>query len=258
MYLPDSSLLTNITVQGHTRLGDILFEKKYITIRNLENRLYTDAELARLPDLPGEHPHYKEWQARKRILNRLYRYLGKRRNATEILEIGCGNGWLAHHLAEIPGTLVTGLDINFTELQQAARVFSGDPNLCFVHGDIRSGILDGRRFDIIIFAASIEYFPSLKRILFTCMDYLNAGGEIHIVDTRFYRITQIEWAKKRTQAYYSSFGYPEMADYHFHYSLNDLKSFHYSILYDPDAVCRRFAKNKSLCPWICVGKNRSL
>ena len=71
MYLPDSSLLTNITVQGHTKLGDILFEKKYITIRSLENRLYTDSELARLPDLPAEHPHYNEWQLRKRMLNRM-------------------------------------------------------------------------------------------------------------------------------------------------------------------------------------------
>jgi hypothetical protein len=59
MYLPDSSLLTNITVQGHPRLGDILFEKKYITIRDLENRLYADDELIKLPDLPMEHPHYK-------------------------------------------------------------------------------------------------------------------------------------------------------------------------------------------------------
>jgi SAM-dependent methyltransferase len=255
MYLPDSSLLTNITVQGHTRLGDILFEKKYITIRNLENRLYTDAELARLPDLPAEHPHYMEWQLRKRTLHRLCRYLAKRRGATEILEIGCGNGWLAHHLAETPGAQVTGLDINFTELQQAARVFSGDPNLCFVHGDIRSGILTGRRFDVIVFAASIEYFPSLKRIILSCMDYLKVGGEIHIVDTRFYRVSQIEWARKRTQAYYSSFGYPEMADQHFHFSLNDLKSFHYSILYDPDAVRYRFVKKKNLCQWIRVRNN---
>jgi SAM-dependent methyltransferase len=255
MHLPDSSLLTNITVQGHNKPGDILFEKKYITIRNLENRLYTDAELARLPDLPAEHPHCKEWQLRKQMLHRLCRYLAKRSNATEILEIGCGNGWLAHHLAETPGTLVTGLDINFTELQQAARVFSGDPNLCFVHGDIRSGILAGRRFDIIIFSASIEYFSSLKRIILTCLDYLNADGEIHIVDTRFYGIAHIEWARKKTRAYYSSFGYPEMADHHFHYSLNDLKSFHYSVLYDPDAVRRRFIRNKSLCHWIRIRNN---
>jgi SAM-dependent methyltransferase len=140
-------------------------------------------------------------------------------------------------------------------LQQAARVFSGDPNLFFAHGDIRSGLLEGRRFDVIIFSASIEYFPSLKRVILACVEYLNTGGEIHIIDTRFYRIAQIEWARKKTQAYYSSFGYPEMADHHFHYTLNDLKPFGYSVLYDPEAVRYRFLKNKSLSHWIRVRNN---
>lgn len=252
MYLPDSSLLTNIKVQGHSRPGDILFEKKYIEIRDLENRLYPDEELMKLPDLPIEHPLYREWQARKRLFNRLYRHLAGRRRSLDILEIGCGNGWLSRQMAEMPYAKVIGLDINFTELQQAARVFVDNPNLSFVHGDIRSGILEGRRFDSIIFAASIEYFPSLKKILHLCMGYLKSGGEIHLIDTRFYRPAEIEGERKATQAYYSSFGYPEMADYHFHYSLCDLKSFHYSILYNPDSMRHRFLKNSHTGHWICI------
>src|ERR1700744_557605 len=149
MYLPDSSLLTNMQVPGHSRLKEILFEKKYIVIRTLENRLCTDDELVKLPDIPAEHPHYKEWQIRKRSARALIRHLS-RRKTMEILEIGCGNGSLSPQLAGVPGTKVTGIDINFTELQQAARVFNNDPNLRFVHGDIRSGILDDRKFDIII------------------------------------------------------------------------------------------------------------
>lgn len=131
MYLPDSSLLTNIKVQGHSRPGDILFERKYIEIRDLENRLYTDEEILKLPDLPMEHPLYKEWQARKQLFNRLYKHLAGRRRSLDILEIGCGNGWCSHQMAEIPYANVIGLDINFTELQQAARVFSDNPNLSF-------------------------------------------------------------------------------------------------------------------------------
>jgi len=113
--------LTNIQVQGHSRLREILFEKKYIVIRSLENRLCTDEELAKLPDLPAEHPHHREWEIRRRSVQRLVRYLAGRKRPLEILEVGCGNGWLTHHLAELPGTKVTGIDINFTELQQAAR-----------------------------------------------------------------------------------------------------------------------------------------
>src|ERR1700744_419007 len=164
MYLPDSSILTNIQVQGHTRLREILFEKKYIQIRALESRLYTDEELMRLPVISENHPRLKEWQLRAKSARRLTRHIGKGSSSPEILEVGCGNGWLSHLMAEIPGSKGTGVDINFTELQQAARVFSNDPNLRFIHGDIRSGILEDRRFDYILFSSTLEYFPSAKKV----------------------------------------------------------------------------------------------
>jgi SAM-dependent methyltransferase len=252
MYLPDSSILTNIQVQGHSRLGEILFEKKYIVIRSLENRLCTDEELIKLPEMPAEHPHHREWETRKRSAYRLVRYLTGRKKAQDILEVGCGNGWLTHHLAEIPGTKVTGVDINFTELQQAARVFSNDPNLRFIHGDIRSGILEGRQFDCIVFAAAIEYFPSLKKIIHFCLSCLKPGGEIHMIDSPFYRPEQIERAKRQSQAYFASFGYPEMADYYYHHSIVDLRSFHHDLLHNPFSVRSRFLRINNPYPWIRI------
>lgn len=244
--------MTNIQVQGHTRLGEMLFEKLYIQIRALESRLYTDEELTQLPDINPAHPHYPEWLVRKRRCRRLVHYLASRKTSPQVLEVGCGNGWLAHMLAEIPGSRVTGTDINFTELQQAARVFSNDPNLRFIHGDIRSGILQDRQFDYIIFSASIEFFPSLKKILHLCLSYLKPGGEIHILDTPFCRSEEIKQEERRTLAYFSSFGYPEMADYYFHHPLSDLRSFHYRILYNPKAVGNRLLRRKNPYPWIKV------
>jgi ubiquinone/menaquinone biosynthesis C-methylase UbiE len=252
MDLPDSSILTNIRVQGHTRLGDILFEKKYITIRSLENRLCTDDELLKLPDMPVEHPHYREWQIRKRSGRRLVRYLAAMKKPLDILEIGCGNGWLSHQLAEIPGTKVTGLDINFTELQQAARVFNDDPNLTFIQGDIRSGILADQVYDLIVFADSIQYFPSLKKIIHLTLSYLKYGGEIHITDTRFYKPAEVEIAKRQTIAYYTSLGYPEMADLHFHHNSHDLRSFHHSLLYNPKAFGNRLLGKKEDLDWVRI------
>jgi ubiquinone/menaquinone biosynthesis C-methylase UbiE len=255
MYLPDSSILTNIQVQGHSRLREILFEKKYIVIRSLENRLSTDEELMKLPDLPAEHPHHREWEMRKHSAERLLRYLGGRRKSLDILEVGCGNGWLTHHLAELPGTKVTGTDINFTELQQAARVFNNDPNLRFIHGDIRSGILEDRRFDIIVFAEAIEYFPSLKKILHFSLTLLKPGGEIHVIDSPFFRPDQIETAKRKTHAYFASFGYPEMADYYYHHPVGDLRSFHYVLLHNPHSVRSRFLRVNNPYPWIRIKDN---
>ncbi len=254
MSLPDSSILTNIQVPGRTTPADVLFEKKYITIRGLENRLYSDDELLRLPDIESEHTHYKEWHLRKKSSQRLVRYLAARKKALDILEIGCGNGWFSHQLAEIPGSRVTGLDINFTELQQAARVFSDDPNLVFVHGDIRSGILQDRQFDSIVFAASLQYFASMKKIVYLSLSYLKPGGEIHILDSHFYRPEEIEIARRRTLSYYSSLGYPEMADFYYHHNNNDLRSFHYTIFYNPHSFRNRLMKTKTPFPWVRITK----
>ncbi|HEX9511843.1 MAG TPA: class I SAM-dependent methyltransferase [Puia sp.] len=252
MNLPDSSILTNIRVQGHTRLGDILFEKKYITTRSLENRICTDEELLKLPELPVDHPHYREWQIRKRSVRRLVRYLSSGKRPLEILDIGCGNGWLSHQLAEIPGTKVTGLDINFTELQQAARVFNDDPNLTFIQGDIRSGVLDGQQFDCIVFADAIQYFPSIKKMLYFTLTFLKSGGEIHIIDTRLYKPAEIEAAKRQTVTYYTSLGYPEMADFHFHHSSHDLRSFHHSVLYNSKAFFNGLLGRKDDFDWVRI------
>jgi ubiquinone/menaquinone biosynthesis C-methylase UbiE len=254
MGLPDSSILTNIQVPGRTTPADILFEKKYITTRGLENRLYSDDELLKLPDIETEHSHYEEWRIRKRSVQHLLRYLAGKKKTLDILEIGCGNGWLSHQLAGIPGTRVTGLDINFTELQQAARVFSDDPNLVFIHGDVRSGVVEDRQFDCIVFAASIQYFASLKKIVYLLLSYLKPGGEIHITDSHFYRPAEIETAKRRTLSYYMSLGYPEMADFYYHHNSNDLGSFHYTILYDPHSLRNRLLRNKTPFPWIRITK----
>lgn len=254
MSLPDSSILTNIIVPGRARPMDALFEKKYIMTRGLENRLYSDEEVMRLPEIYPGHTHQQEWELRKRSSRKLIRYLAAKGRPGSILEVGCGNGWLSHHLAGIPGSRVTGLDINFTELQQAARVFSDDPNLHFVHGDLRSGILGELSFRYIVFAASVQYFPSFKKIVHLALSYLDTGGELHITDTHFYKAGEIDAAKRRTQGYYASLGYPEMADFYFHHDMADLQSFDHRWLSDPHSIANRIRGRRQGFPWIRIKK----
>jgi SAM-dependent methyltransferase len=254
MPLPDSSILTNIHFAGNENPGNSLFEKKYITIRCMENRLYSDMEVMNLPDIAAEHTHAGEWMIRKRSCHRLIHYLTEKKKRLQILEPGCGNGWLAHCLAEIPGAEVTGLDINFTELQQAARVFSDNDHLRFIYGDLESGLLTGRKFDCIIFAAAIQYFPSLKKTLSFCLKFLKPGGEIHLLDSPFYDAEEIEAAKERTFLYYDSLGYPEMSDYYFHHDIHDLRGFRYKIVQNPNSLFNKFWGHRDCFYWICVKK----
>ena len=252
MNFPATSILTNIQFQEYPGEEEILFEKKYILIRTLENRLITDEDLVKLPEIAGNHGHYGEWMMRKSSTQRLIRRLSAPGKPLEILEVGCGNGWLAHRLSEIPGSKVTGLDINFTELHQAARVFRNIPNLRWIQGDIRSGILGDRRYDRIVFAASVQYFPFLKEILYTALANLSPDGEIHILDTPFYKTGELEKARDRSLAYYTSFGYPEMADFYFHHTFEDLLFFRPAFLYDPRSIRNRLRRIKSPFPWVRI------
>jgi protein-L-isoaspartate O-methyltransferase len=146
-------------------------------------RGFTDEEVALLPNLPKTHPQYKHWQLRKISCQKLMRHFAFSKKALSILEVGCGNGWLSHHLASIPGHRILGLDRDLQVLQQAARVFRHQSNLKFMCGDFYSGIIQGLTFDAIIFASSIQYFPSLKDVLTAALLQLREEGEIHILDT---------------------------------------------------------------------------
>ncbi len=54
-----------------------------------------------------------------------------------ILELGCGNGWLSHLLSQSLQRDVCGIDVNRTELTQAARMFGHDQRLSFIAADIQ-------------------------------------------------------------------------------------------------------------------------
>ncbi len=254
MILPDSAILNNLYIPG-IAMPDPRFEKSYITCRNKENRVYSDEEVSRLPDCGVSHPHYQEWQVRKASFTKLYSYLEQKKQPLNILEIGCGNGWLCHRLSAISRSRITGVDINFTELQQAARVFNGLHKIKFMFGDIRAGILEDRKYDIILFAASIQYFKSIDEILELSLQHLQPNAEIHITDTRFYSSTEAEAARIRTETYYASLGMPDMSGHYFHHTLRSVFPFNYKVLYDPASFMNRVLHRSLPFHWIRITKD---
>ena len=179
-------------------------------------------------------------------------YLKRKNKPLDILEIGCGNGWLSHRLSIISGSKVIGTDINFTEIQQAARVFQHIPDLHFIYTSVEPGVFKEKKFDSIVFAASIQYFPSLSETIKKTLRLLKPGGEINIIDSNFYTMADLSEEKHRSVLYYESAGFPEMAAYYFHHSLEDLQDFNYSILYDPKNLFYKFSPNKNPFYWICI------
>ena len=231
------------------------FEEQYVALRKIEQRLYTDEQVKRLPDIDRLHAHYSEWQLRKSSCDKLIEYLRSKNTSLVILEVGCGNGWLCHQLSTIERASITGIDVNNTEVEQAKRVFAHLTNVEFFHADISEQKIRLSQFDVIIFAASIQYFRSLKEILPCALSLLKPAGEIHILDSHFYKFSELKGAIHRSEEYFHSIGFPGMKEHYFHHCLDELTNYHYKVLYDPNAFSV-FMKKKNPFPWVCI-KNES-
>lgn len=232
------------------------FEPAYIDVRAKEGRIHDDDTVKNLPVVPRSHHLYKEWTIRKKSSDRLISYLENANGTKNILEIGCGNGWLCNRLSRITDTDVLGLDVNITELKQATRVFRGKKNLTFVAGDIFSISLPCQ-WDYIILASSIQYFDDLNKLLSTLLETMSSKGEIHILDSPIYPDERVAEAKARSGKYFESQGSPMARHYH-HYSWSALSAFRYRLEYDPLNFQTRI-KNKfridSPFPWIKIKRS---
>lgn len=145
--------------------NDSIFSSIYLDGRAKEERVYSDLEVAKLPDTSEVNINYTEWQMRIKSTNRIIQYLKLKKIPLSILDLVCGNGWFSNKLSDISATDVYGVDINDLELTKTARVFVRD-NLKFVYLDIFSEEAKRLpRFDIIIINSSIQYFDDLDNIL---------------------------------------------------------------------------------------------
>lgn len=246
----------NLTVKDSTHkpsgIKEPDFEDLYIAARKQEKRLYSDEQLHNLPDIDALHPYHKEWKIRKRSAERLVAYLERRQRNLKILEIGCGNGWLSAKLAGIAHARVTGLDVNQVEINQADRVFKKD-NLKFVYDTFNDNTFENEKFDVIVFAASLQYFPSVINVLTEAVSILKVRGEIHILDTPFYDALEAIDADQRSRTYYHSLGFPKMADYYYHHSISEFWGFKYQVLFNPANIFNRLLK-KDPFYWIVIRK----
>lgn len=216
-----------------------VFESDYLRLRQSEGRVYSDDQVRGLPLLIGS-PLSKEWKMREKSARRLVGHVRKRK-ASLIIEIGCGNGWLSNLLTD-SGTIVIGVDVNETELRQGSRVFADNRNLYFVYGDIFAGIFDGQvAADLIVLSGAIQYFADLKRLLRRLQAFLAPHGEIHVMDSPIYDSHNVAEAAARTKTYFMERGVTG-EQFYFHHTWKVLDDFDYTILYDPNSAIGRIQR----------------
>ena len=228
------------------KVEDIAFEEHYLEARRLERRLYTDEEVAKLPEVPHTHPHSGEWQLRAKSLKRVISYIHHWKPGS-LVEVGCGNGWFCRQLCEeVPK--VIGVDINLMELEQAVRCV---PEADFVYHDLRLEPLAlDEPVDGIIFQASLQYFGDLKPLWSHCKEMLKPDGELHIIDTPLYFKEGVKAAADRSKQYYSELGVEEMDASYTHHSWEDMPE--HTVHYKPPGRWRQKLVKDIPFPWISI------
>ncbi len=242
-----SALSNSLFVVGEQ--VDNAFEQAYLEIRKKENRVLSDKEVLQLPVLPRKHQHHKEWVLRLDSLNRFFKYLYKNPVKGPVLDIGCGNGWFTNILQQRTKEQVIGIDVNMEELRQASKLFRNE-KLIFCYTDILKPCFRDNQFAIITLNASVQYFHSLPVLLRKLNKLLLPGGEIHLIDTPFYKDKEVNAAKKRSAKYYSNLGHKYFANQYFARSWNELEGFQYTVKYRPSFLRKKL--QKSPFPWVVI------
>lgn len=255
-------LFTGYTITDGVYLLSIIndeFEKAYLTSREKENWLINNETLMTLPNVSKTNPNYKLWQMRKDTLLRFDKYIASKNQSIKILDVGCGNGWFTNFLSLNKNCeLVCGIDINLQELKQAASVFK-NPKLCWAYGDIFISSIPTQHFDIITLNASFQYFDNPQKTLEQLFQFLKPKGEIHILDTSFYTLEEVNAARKRSADYFTTQQNENMKQFYHHHTFASLSQWDYQILYKPSRVANRigslFCCHKSPFPWLLIKKS---
>ncbi|KAB7770064.1 class I SAM-dependent methyltransferase [Xanthomonas maliensis] len=239
------------------------FEQQYLHIRRQEGRLYSDAQVRRLPQPGGALGASHEWRVRALSSRLLVEHLRLRSGQGPILELGCGNGWLSHLLMDALQCEVCGVDVNRTELAQAARVFGHDPRLSFVAADIQTLALPPALFATIVLPACIQYFADAAALVARLLPLLHAAGELHIVDSPLYASAQqARDSAARTLRYFDGLGYPALAAHYHQHTYASFDRFVVQMRFDPRrprARLRRWLRRpQPHFPWLCIRRQDNL
>lgn len=211
------------------------FEQLYLALREKEGRILNDDQIKSLPFLKN-HPLDKEWKLRQKSTKKFLK-IAEKSKLKYWWEIGCGNGWFAHRLSLLPGSKVIGTDVNVVELQQADRNFN-KANLHFAYCESPTDVPQEVKVDAIVFNACIQYFEEPQSFIEACKKRF-PGVKVFILDSPIYRnATEAQEAAERSKGYYEKMGFPELAQFYFHHTWNDIKKIKILVKQDRNLLLR--------------------
>jgi SAM-dependent methyltransferase len=234
-------------------------EALYLAARGSEGRRLDVAAVRRLPVPPPGSPQVQEWRVRAASADRLLAHLARRR-VRRVLDLACGNGWLAARMARELGAQVAAVDVNRTELALAAEAFDGIPGLELVLADVFEDVLPREGFDAAVVASAAQYFPDLPALVRRLFELLAPGGEVLLLDGPLWRSpAAAKEASARSRRHYADVGAADFASSFHHHERALLEPFAPRWYYEPERPAARLARRilrRPLSPFPFVGLPR--
>jgi 2-polyprenyl-3-methyl-5-hydroxy-6-metoxy-1,4-benzoquinol methylase len=92
-----------------------------------------------------------------------------------VLDLGCGAGQIAHHLAERGASAVTGVDLS-ERMLAIARAEWGHPRVTHVRAALEDVTFERARFDLVISSMAFHYVADYRVLLRRIADWLAPRG----------------------------------------------------------------------------------
>ncbi|HEY4076025.1 MAG TPA: class I SAM-dependent methyltransferase [Rhizomicrobium sp.] len=165
------------------------FSEAYAHVRSQEGRELHGDLLKSLPYLRSG-PLARQWAVRAASFDAFVQHVLTPREdgrALDILDLGAGNGWLSYRMAR-RGHRALALDMRddmVDGLGAAVELTHDAPFECVV-GSFTALPLGKRRFDIVLFNASLHYAKNLPDVLGEAVAVVRSGGVVVVMDSPFY------------------------------------------------------------------------
>ena len=160
-----------------------------------------------LPSVVRDDPHAAEWRLRRES----YRHLEQHAlpalwgGPARALDLGAGNGWVAHRLASF-GHGVVAVDLMDDEVDGLGACRNYPVQFPAVQADFHALPFEPAQFDLVVFGASLHYARDPEKALAEARRMLGAGGAIVIMDSPVVAVPRMSEAMGLRSRFFESRG----------------------------------------------------
>lgn len=160
-----------------------------------------------LPSVVRDDPHAAEWRLRRES----YRHLEQQAlpavwgGPARALDLGAGNGWVAHRLASF-GHGVVAVDLIDDEVDGLGACRHYPVEFPAVQADFHALPFEPAQFDLVVFGASLHYARDPEKALAEARRMLGAAGAIVIMDSPVVAVPRMSEAMGLHSRFFESRG----------------------------------------------------